>query len=428
MAKAIFRIDINAFRRQALCWAQQFDDVCFFQSNGYADDYSQIDSLLAVKAMDAFTGEGQNTFSELENFKARYSNHWMPGFLSYDLKNEIENLTTIHPNRSGFPEAYFFVPTIVLQFQVDVVEIQAPDPQTIYKEILSTQLPPPSKEITGILIQKRMSKASYTKAFEQLLSHIQQGDIYEVNLCQEFYAENMVVSPVDVYQRLNQISPTPFSCFFKTNDKYIFSASPERFLAKRGDTLISQPIKGTAPRGKSEEEDREIIKALKSNPKEIAENVMIVDLVRNDLTRSAQEGTVKANKQLEVHTFQQVHQLISTISCQKKNDISDVEVLKNTFPAGSMTGAPKISAMKLCDQYENSKRGIYSGALGYFDPSGDFDFNVVIRSLLYNRTSGYLSFHTGGAITIDAQAEKEYEECLLKASAILQTLGAVLVD
>src|SRR5690606_20737586 len=182
------------------------------------------------------------------------------------------------------------------------------------------------------------------------------------------------------------------------------SASPERFLAKRGNTLISQPIKGTAPRGNTPAEDAAIIATLKSNPKEIAENVMIVDLVRNDLTRSAQEGTVKANKQLEVHTFQQVHQLISTISCQKKNDISDVEVLKNTFPAGSMTGAPKISAMKLCDQYENSKRGIYSGALGYFDPSGDFDFNVVIRSLLYNRTSGYLSFHTGGAITIDAQA------------------------
>ena len=163
MAKAIFRIDINAFRRQALCWAQQFDDVCFFQSNGYADDYSQIDSLLAVKAMDAFTGEGQNTFSELENFKARYSNHWMPGFLSYDLKNEIENLTTIHPNRSGFPEAYFFVPTIVLQFQVDVVEIQAPDPHTIYKEILSTQLPPHQKRLQVSLSRKGCPRRAIQK-------------------------------------------------------------------------------------------------------------------------------------------------------------------------------------------------------------------------------------------------------------------------
>src|SRR5690606_12951633 len=261
----------------------------------------------------------------------------------------------------------------------------------------------------------------YFDAFEHMISHIRRGDIYEVNLCQEFFAENAVINPFDVYQKLNTISPTPFSTFFKLNDKFILSASPERFLAKRENTLISQPIKGTAPRGKSIKEDQENIEQLRNNPKEIAENVMIVDLVRNDMTRSALPGTVAAERKLEVHSFKQVHQLISTITCTISKEINDVLAIKNIFPPGSMTGAPKISAMKLCDRYENSRRGVYSGTVGYFSPSGNFDFNVIIRTILYNQSQQYLSFHTGGAITIDAEAENEYNECLLKASAIIQT-------
>jgi len=427
MATAVFQVDTQQFKQQALQWAQQFDEVCFFQSNGYNDDYTQIDSLLAVNAIDSVVSEGGNTFQRLEKFRAKYPKQWMPGFFSYDLKNEIEDLTTSFPNRLEFPEAYFFVPAIVLYFQNGKVKIEAPYPKNIFQNILKIDNAVPEEKGTkNIRFQKRMSKATYKGAFQHLLAHIRQGDIYEVNLCQEFYADDVVLSPLMVYRKLNEISPTPFSCFFKIKDNYILSASPERFLAKRKNTLISQPIKGTAPRGKTSKEDEAIIMALQNSPKEIAENVMIVDLVRNDLTRSAEEGSVKADRQLEVHTFKQVHQLVSTVTCQKRSDISDVEVIRNTFPAGSMTGAPKISAMKLCDRYENSKRGIYAGAVGYFDPSGNFDFNVVIRSLLYNSKKKYLSFHTGGAITIDADPEKEYEECLLKASAILKTLNVEL--
>ncbi|HLT88820.1 MAG TPA: anthranilate synthase component I family protein [Sphingobacterium sp.] len=428
MATAVFQVDTQQFKKQSLQWAQQFDEVCFFQSNGYSDEYAQIESLLAVKALDSFASEDIDTFHRLEKFRAKHPNKWMPGFFSYDLKNEIEDLTTSFPNRLDFPEAYFFIPAIVLHFKDNEVEIEAPHPENVYDDILATNTA--SEEITGsesIFFKKRMSKTFYVEAFQQLLKHIQQGDIYEVNLCQEFYAENITLSPLTVYQKLNGISPTPFSCFFKIKNNYILSASPERFLAKRGNTLISQPIKGTAPRGKTKEEDQRIIETLKNSPKEISENVMIVDLVRNDLTRSAQEGTVKAERQLEVQTFEQVHQLVSTITCQKRAYISDIQVVRNTFPAGSMTGAPKISAMRLCNLYENSKRGIYAGAVGYFAPDGDFDFNVVIRSLLYNSKKQYLSFHTGGAITIDADPENEYEECLLKASAILKTLDARLV-
>jgi len=422
-AKAVFTIDAEVFKKRALRWAQRFGDACLLQSNGHADEHSQIDGLIAAGALDTFTGGGGDTFGQLEKFREKHSKNWMFGFFGYDLKNETEDLATSHPDRTGFPDAYFFVPESVLRFRGNAVEIEAPDPQTVFQEIVAAPFPAGFQHMPDVRIRQRMPKADYMKAFDSLLRHIRQGDIYEANLCQEFYAENVSLSPVDVYERLNRLSPAPFSGFFKTADKYVLSASPERFLAKRGDKLISQPIKGTAPRGKSDEEDRAVAHALRNSPKEIAENVMIVDLVRNDLTRSARAGTVRADRLLEVQTFRQVHQLVSTVTCRKRDGISDAEAIRNTFPPGSMTGAPKISAMRLCDQYESSKRGVYAGAMGYFAPSGDFDFNVVIRTLLYDRAGGYLSFHTGSAITIDANPEREYAECLLKAKGILETLN-----
>lgn len=427
MATAIFEVNKNIFEAKALAWAQQFEQVCFLQSNGYTDEYSSIESLLAVDAADIFENETTNIFEKLQHFKAKYPNQWMFGFFGYDLKNDIENLTTSFPNPLGFDDAYFFIPKVVIKFQKNTIEIEADLPQDIFEQIHDFEINANEPELTSIQITKRFSKDDYIYAFEKMIEHIRRGDIYEVNLCQEFYAEKVKLNPLTVYQQLNHISPTPFSTFFKIKDKYILSASPERFLAKRGQTLLSQPIKGTAPRGSSPEEDAEIIEKLRNNPKEIAENVMIVDLVRNDMTRSAKPGSVAAERKLEVHTFQQVHQLVSTITCTQDDNISDIEAIKNIFPPGSMTGAPKISAMKLCDQYEAAKRGVYSGTVGYFAPNGDFDFNVIIRTILYNQSTQYLSFHTGGAITIDAKAEDEYNECLLKASAIIKTLNAELV-
>ena len=423
MAKAIFEVNSVDFKPKALAWAQQFEHACFLQSNGYQDEYAAIDAILAVEAVHKFESIDTNTFKNLEIFKAKHPKKWMFGFLGYDLKHEIEGLATTFANPLQFPDCFFFIPSTLIQFTGNFIEIEAKNPQQIFDEI--SNFKPHSSSISAlksINIKPRLSKKEYFAAFDHMLSHIRRGDIYEVNLCQEFYAENAEINPLEVYQKLNTISPTPFSTFFKIGDKFILSASPERFLAKRGKTLISQPIKGTAPRGKSLEEDNVIIQQLQNNPKEIAENVMIVDLVRNDMTRSAIPGSVIANKKLEVHSFKQVHQLVSTITCRISEEISNVEAIKNIFPPGSMTGAPKISAMKLCDRYENSRRGIYSGAVGYFSPEGDFDFNVIIRTILYNQTNKYLSFHTGGALTIDAEVEKEYNECLLKASAIMQTL------
>ncbi|WP_316933289.1 anthranilate synthase component I family protein [Pedobacter lusitanus] len=267
-----------------------------------------------------------------------------------------------------------------------------------------------------------MDRKTYLSKVNELREHIARGDIYEVNFCQEFFAENAAINPYEVYLNLNKLSPTPFSGFFKLHGKYILSASPERFLCKRGEQLISQPIKGTAKRSHNQIEDELIKTALKNNLKEQAENVMIVDLVRNDLTKSAIRGTVKVNELFGIYSFPQVHQMISTVSCRMNPELHPVEAIANTFPMGSMTGAPKVRAMELIEETECSRRGIYSGAFGYFDPEGDFDFNVVIRSILYNEEKKYLSFQVGGAITFASSAEAEYEECMLKASAMIKTL------
>jgi para-aminobenzoate synthetase component 1 len=274
----------------------------------------------------------------------------------------------------------------------------------------------------SVEIRSRFTKSEYKNTVNEIKGHIQRGDIYEINFCQEFYAETAEIDPLSIFIRLNKISPTPFSSFLKIGLRYIISATPERFLSRRGNKLISQPIKGTSARNSDKLKDDAQKKNLRADEKELAENVMIVDLVRNDLTKSARPGTVKVEELFGIYSFKQVHQLISTVVCERAEGLSNAQIIANTFPMGSMTGAPKISAMKLAEQYERSKRGVYSGAVGYFAPNGDFDFNVVIRTLLYNRGNKYLSFHTGGAITLDSDPEQEYDECVLKAQAIMEVL------
>lgn len=413
--------DSDTFVQKALQWAAQFDTVCYLDSNGYRDNYGNINVFLAAGTVASFTSDGSDTFPKLQQFVDAHADSWIPGFLGYDLKNEIENLDSRHPNRTGFPDAYFFVPQYTLLIGQYNVEIKGTDPKAVIQEIEATEVLEEPLAFKGQL-RYRMNRAAYASAFADLQEHIRKGDIYEVNLCQEFFSENASLNPLGAFRKLNEVSPTPFSCFFKYGEKYILSASPERFLSKNGKTLLSQPIKGTAPRGKTASEDEQFKAALASNPKEISENIMIVDLVRNDLTRSAQPGTVKASQLLQIHSFKQVHQLISTITCQIREGLSATETIRNTFPPGSMTGAPKISAMRLIDEYENSRRGVYSGALGYFSPQGNYDFSVVIRTMLYNAENGYLSFHTGGAITDGADPEKEYNECLLKGKALFEVL------
>ncbi|MBP8192996.1 MAG: anthranilate synthase component I family protein, partial [Chitinophagales bacterium] len=258
---------------------------------------------------------------------------------------------------------------------------------------------------------------------EKIKTHIQLGDIYELNFCQEFYAGDALIDTVRVFQKLNQLSKAPFTSFFKNEGNYLMCASPERFLKRQNNTLISQPIKGTRKRIQDKKQDNLLKQQLFFDEKERSENVMIVDLVRNDFSRIALKNSVEVEELFGIYSFEQVHQMISTVTCTIPQDLSFSEIIKAVFPMGSMTGAPKIAAMELIEQYEPTKRGLFSGAVGYMTPKGNFDFNVVIRSILYNEQNQYVSIQAGSAITIDCDAEKEYEECLLKAKAMLEALG-----
>ncbi len=413
--------DPQQFKQQALQWADQFDVVCYLDSNNFTDPYSKYDTLIAAGSKVEVIAVTGDAFEKLARFKSENPG-WLFGFFGYDLKNELEDLASSNPDNLGFPNLYFFVPQHLIILKGNTVEIISEDAENILKTIPKQPgyHPKTSPELT---LQARFSRDEYLSAAEKIKSHISRGDIYVTNFCQEFYAEDAEIDPLSIFLNLNSISPNPFGAYFKWKNNYILSASPERFLAKRGSKLISQPIKGTARRGKTRAEDEAIKKQLREHTKEQQENVMIVDLVRNDLARVAKQGTVKTEELFGIYTFNQLHQMISTVICEIQDGLSDIDTIKRTFPMGSMTGAPKISAMRLMEQYEHSKRGVYSGALGYFSPDGDFDFNVVIRTLLYNSAKKYLSFHAGSAITYHANAEQEYEECLLKAKAILEVLG-----
>ncbi len=411
---------IDNFKQKALQWASSFDVFCYLDSNNFTDKYSKFDALIAVGVKDEITVKTGTAFDDLQQFREKYKG-WVTGFLTYDLKNEIENLTSSNSDRLQFPDLYFFAPEYLIIINNNEVEIIADKPQEII-DAIAKQTALVETTSHQINLKSCFNKEEYIDTVVKIKEHINRGDIYVTNFCQEFYAEDAIINPLAIFSKLNTISPNPFAAFFKLHKQYILCASPERFLAKRGNKLISQPIKGTSKRYSDIEQDNLSKKTLREHTKEQQENVMIVDLVRNDLTKSAVAGTVHTDELFGIYSFEQVHHMISTVVCELGEDVSAVEAIKNTFPMGSMTGAPKISAMQLMEQYERSKRGIYSGAVGYFSPDGDFDFNVVIRTLLYNASAQYLSFQVGSAITYHADPEKEYEECLLKAQAILEVL------
>lgn len=409
----------HIFKQKALQYASAFEVCCYLDSHNYGDKYGKYDCLIAFDIEKELTTPIGNAFSSLKTFVDE-NKEWMFGLLAYDLKNELEDIQYPNTDDLHFPDLYFFIPKYLISIKGNDIQFLKGNDKII-DEISKVTLAKDevSKKLT---IESRFTKATYLDTLEKIKQHIKRGDIYEMNFCQEFFAENAIINPVAIYNSLAEVSPTPFSGFLKIKDRYILSATPERFLSKRGNMLTSQPIKGTAKRSNNETEDLQIKQALKNSQKEQAENVMIVDLVRNDLTKSAVRGTVKVDELFGIYTFPQVHQMISTISCELSPKVHLVDAIKNAFPMGSMTGAPKLRAMQLIDKYERSKRGAYSGSFGYISPDGDFDFNVVIRSILYNSSTKYLSFQVGGAITYNSDAEKEYEECLLKASAIIEVL------
>ncbi len=411
--------DPDIFKLKALKWAAQFEICAVFDSNNYPDHYQKFEFLVAAGA-NKILQSSENSFQKIDELTAN-NKKWLFGALSYHLKDEIEYDDIPHKTHN-FSNVYFFEPQFLFMMRNGKLELLNDTEEFIIKEIESTQLENhPHKNYAQS--HPIINKKTYLETVDLIKNHIARGDIYETNYCLEFKIDDCEINPVQIYQKLNKLSPTPFSTFFKWKDFYVLSATPERYLAKRGTKIISQPIKGTAARHHDPKKDQETKKALALLEKEQQENVMIVDLVRNDLTKVAKPGSVVVEELFGVYSFKQVHQLISTVVCEQDLKYSFADVIKHTFPMGSMTGAPKISAMKLMEKYEKSDRGLYSGAIGYIEPGGDFDFNVVIRSIIYQQQKKLLSYHVGSAITFNADANLEYEECLLKASAINQVLG-----
>ncbi len=405
----------KGLKGKLVAFSRQFETAQLLFSNQYKDSYGKYE-LLAAFGVKREISVSASPFQTAETF-VKENRGWKFGHFSYELKNNLEDLSSRHPAAFNFGSLYLFEPLHVLVQHIGKEEIQCfSHDGDAFTALWQKFQPMPEERLPSLSWQAALSKEDYVKAFRDVQTELQYGNIYEVNLCQEFVAKSEN-DPYNYFNLLNKTSPMPFAGFYKHRGNYLICASPERFICLRGKKLISQPMKGTAARGANELEDEAQKKKLRNNLKETTENVMIVDLVRNDLSRSAERATIEVEELFGIYTFPQVHQLISTISCTLRSEISPLAAIKNAFPMGSMTGAPKISAMKIIDRVEAFRRELYSGSIGYFDPEGDFDLNVVIRSLLYRPAVPYLSLRVGGAITIDSNAEEEYRECLLKAKA-----------
>jgi len=405
-----------------LRWANQFNICCFLDNNEYSSNHHSYEWLLAAGSVKIFS-PSENKLQALKEFCAD-NKDWLFGHLGYDLKNEIENLNSFHQDFIGFPDIFLFQPEIVIYLNTGSVSISCitQEPENIFTSIKNIALHQ-GHRFQKPDIQLRTAKWQYVDTIEKLRKHILRGDCYEINYCIEFFAEETSIDPLTVYEKLINISPNPFASFYKLHDKYLMCASPERYLKKTGKEIISQPIKGTIKRNIDITKDQINKQQLYQSTKNRSENVMVVDLVRNDLSKICKDGSVDVEELFGIYTFPQLHQMISTVKGELKDNVDFADIVKATFPMGSMTGAPKRSVMQLIEKYEQTKRGIFSGAVGYIDPQGDFDFNVVIRSIMYNATFEHLSYQVGSGITFYSNAEEEFEECMLKAKAIEKVLG-----
>jgi para-aminobenzoate synthetase component 1 len=356
-----------------------------------------------------------------EEISSLDTNAYNFGYISYDYKNKIENLYSNNYSGINNHEYFFARADLVLQYTENKWQ-KIYDNKRIKINISERINKNKSTDTQKIKVKQRIKKSEYLASVKKLQEHILRGDVYEINYCLEFFAENTDINPLIIFNKLLSLTNAPHSVLLKHKDIYVMCASPERYLQKCRQKLISQPIKGTAPRGINKNADEKLMRELYHSEKERSENVMIVDLVRNDLSRIAKCESVKVDELFGIYSFKTVHQMISTISCELKENITFKDIIHATFPMGSMTGAPKIKAMELIEIYEQSKRGIYSGSIGYTLPNGDFDFNVVIRSIIYDKKNKYLSLPVGSAITTYADPEKEYRECLLKAQAMIRAL------
>lgn len=406
--------NVTGFIEQLLCWCNQYSIFAFLDSCGYSDKYGKFDCIAAVGVHRAFE-EGFHGFHHFETG----IHDWLFGHFSFEMDTTIVS--------SDFPTLFFFQPSIVLYIKNHRFTIEAIDfsPQKIFDEILSVKISDNLAVPQGeIQFEAELEKEEYIARIEKIKAHIHRGDCYELNFCTRFSVEHYQCEPILLYKKLKKISPNPFSCFYKKDNMVLLCASPERFLQKEGKQIISQPIKGTIGRNLENAVQDEVNKqVLQNSQKEKSEHVMAVDLARNDLSRFCEAGSVHVQDLYGIYPFPHVYQMISTVIGEVPPGISFSDIIAATFPMASMTGAPKKKVLELISKYEKNKRGIFSGTVGYISPQKNADFNVVIRSMIYNTQTNFLYFPVGGGITFLSEPEAEYEECLLKTKAIRKVLS-----
>ena len=457
--------DIQFIKQQMLTWAVPFNICCFLDNHSYHHSSSthSVECLLAAGAIETIDAPAGDAFDRLKGW-AEDRKDWLFGHFAYDLARETEpvhGVEDVAPGSGlagsvgvdtaafgsgdpiGFPDLFFFVPEVVVELNQETVRIGSfgMDQEAIWGQIRRV-IPADRQQLAGggkaaggkagsvdvgpPAFLSRFTRDEYLAAVAALQEHILRGDCYEINFCQEFFSRDADIDPLSAWFSLSEASPNPFAAFYRVDSSYLLCASPERFLKKTGDRLVSQPIKGTAPRV-LQDPDADLLQhdRLYNSPKDRSENVMVVDLVRNDLSRVCVPGSVGVSELFGIYPFPQVHQMISSVEGRLLPGVDWTEAVRATFPMGSMTGAPKNKVVELIAHFERSRRGIFSGAVGYVTPDRDFDFNVVIRSLMYNSDTRYLSYQVGSGITFYSDPAAEYDECLVKAEGIRKALEII---
>ena len=415
-------VNINDFKDKLLFFSKSKENVILLDSNSKKNDYEFIFSYGKISELKSF----DNSLDKLDNY-IKQVDDWIFGFISYDLKEEIEGFNSNNLKYFDLPNLSFFQPSTIWVF--DGVELKAlyfdeKELFDVWNEINKIHVSCDStKSNPNIELKGRLSKVEYIKKIKNIKKRIKMGDTYELNFCFDFFNDNTKINPENTFKKLNKLTESPMSVYYKDHHLHVLSSSPERFIKRNKKTIISQPIKGTKKRGKNIDEDVFLVDSLKNSIKEKSENHMIVDLVRNDFSRIAKKGSVKVTELSKINTYKNIHQMVSTIEAQIENDMFFSTILKSTFPMGSMTGAPKIKTMKIIDELEETSRGIYSGAIGYIDPNKNFDFNVVIRTIIYDDKLSKISVNVGSGITFKSDPKDEYEECLTKIDALKKSLS-----
>lgn len=352
------------------------------------------------------------------------------GYFSYDIGRVIEEIPASAKNDVDIPDSYFLFYDNVIIFDlinkktyISALGIKEDSDNSISK--IEQKIIEYRKEDLNIILDKKtefisnFSKEEYINSVKKVKDYIEEGHTYIANLTQRFQCD-FNSDPFNTYISLRNINKAPFSCYLNLENFQIISSSPERFLKVLNNKVETRPIKGTRPRGRNKLEDDRNKEELLNSEKDKSELLMIVDLERNDLSKVCKPFTVKVTELFKLEEYATVFHLVSTVIGELKDDISSVKCIKECFPGGSITGAPKIRSMEIIEELEGVRRGIYTGAIGYFDLRGNCDFNIVIRTILTKNNKAY--FGVGGGITIESEEEMEYEETLDKAKALMRVL------